>query len=60
MDILLRYGPCDGERWKVSEYSRSHWRHPGGQHERYRHSGQTDPATGCPIFVHAPLRRGKA
>jgi hypothetical protein len=54
--ILLQNGPCHGERWKVSEASRFHWRHPAGRHERYRHSGQCDPATGCPIFVYAPRR----
>jgi hypothetical protein len=57
LNILLKNGPCDGERVpKVSEYSRFHWRWPGGRHERYRHSGQVDAATGCVIFVYAPRR----
>ncbi len=58
MNILLRNGPCDGERWPVIEFSRIHWRHSSGKHERYRHSDRFD-ATGCPIFVYAP-RRGQA
>jgi hypothetical protein len=57
MTILLRQGLCDGEIVEqVSQYSRSHRRHPQGRSERYRHTGQIDTATGYPIFVYTPPR----
>jgi hypothetical protein len=61
LTAILRNGPCDGERiHRLSEYTRSVWRSPAGQHTRYEHSGILDPATGWPIFVYAPLRLRKA
>jgi len=61
MTAILKNGPCDGERIiRLSECTRSFWRHPAGQHARYKHSGTTDPATGDAVFVYAPLSRRKA
>jgi len=43
MTAILKNGPCDGERIiRLSECTRSFWRHPAGQHARYKATGRIE------------------